>query len=59
MITMKRLQVYKNSGWKYVFCYNELQGIITTKDKKKALKERDLVYFKNRFGNDQFRTIKD
>jgi len=56
---MKRLQVYKDFGWKYVFCYNELQGIITTDDKRKALQERDLEYFKNRFGNDQFRIVKD
>ena len=56
---MKRLQVYKDFGWKYVFCYNELQGIITTDDKRKALQERDLEYFKNRFGNDQFRIVNE
>jgi len=54
---MKKLQVLLNGNWEYVFCHNPVEGIITTKKKHLALKERDLTYFENRFGNNSFRTI--
>lgn len=50
-----RLQILINDKWEYVFCHNEVQGIITTKDRRKALKPRDLDYFENNFANDWFR----
>ena len=52
---MKRLQVLKDRKWNWVFCCNPVKGIITTKDKAKALKPHDLEYFRNKFGNDTFR----
>jgi len=55
---MKRLQVLKEGQWKYVFCYNQHTGIVTTNKYHLALKERDLEYFKDRFGNDSFRITK-
>ena len=52
----KRLQVFKDGKWQYVFCYNaQTNEIITTNDYKKALKPRDLEFFKNKYGNDKFR----
>ena len=56
---MKKLQVLKDNKWQYVFCYNELRGIITTENYKKALGARDLGHFQNRFANDQFRLSDD
>lgn len=53
----KRLQVFKDNCWQYVFCYNRQYGIIVTDDRKKALKERDLEYFQNKYGNNTFRVI--
>ena len=50
-----RLQVFKDGKWEYVFCHNRTQGIITTKDVRKALKPRDLDYFVNHFANNEFR----
>jgi hypothetical protein len=52
----KALQVFKNNNWEFVFCYNHSTGIVTTKDRRKALNaEYDLDYFRNKFGNDIFR----
>ena len=53
-----RLQIFKNGQWEYVFCHGRDRcEIITTKKPKLALKERDLEYFQNKFGNDIFRVI--
>jgi len=50
-----KLQVFKDGQWQYVFCRNPLTGIVTTKDRKKALDDHALAYFKKHFGNNQFR----
>jgi len=53
----KRLQIFKDGRWHYVFCHNQTTGIVTTADYGKALLERDLEHFKNTFANDCFRVI--
>ena len=58
---MKKLQVFKSNTWQYVFCHNPQTGIVTTKDKKRALPpsaiwaKDDLAYFSNKYGSSQFR----
>ena len=55
---MKLLQVKINEKWEYVFAHNERRGTpIVTKNKKIALKARDLDYFKENFGNHEFRIL--
>ena len=52
----KALQIETPEGWKYVFCYRgNGSGVVTTATRSKALGERDLEYFHNKFGNDVFR----
>ena len=52
----KALQMETPEGWKYVFCYHgHTNKVITTKVRSKALGERDLAYFSNKYGNDVFR----
>ncbi len=51
----KLLQIKLNGKWQYVFCYNPQTGIVTTGRRETALNERDLEYFKNHFGNNEFR----
>lgn len=53
----KRLQVFKDNRWQYVFCYNRQYGIIVTDNPLKALKERDLSYFQSKYSNYAFRVI--
>jgi len=58
---MKKLQMEVNGEWKFVFCYNERDGVITTDNKSKAIPkyaidgESDLEYFSNKYGNNVFR----
>jgi len=58
---MRKLQVWMVDAWQYVFCYSEMDGIVTTKDRKFALPQKaiwaedDLRYFSNRYGNHCFR----
>jgi len=50
------LQVKINEKWEYVFAHNKRYSHpITTESKQKALKARDLNYFKETFGNHEFR----
>jgi hypothetical protein len=59
-LNQKALQVFKNDNWEYVFCYNHLKGIVTTKDRHKSLNAQyDLDYFRNKYGNDLFRAEKN
>lgn len=51
----QRLQVKLDNKWQYVFCYNPITGIVTTERKEAALDQRDLEYFQNKFGNNEFR----
>ena len=51
------LQIKRNGNWEWVFCHNG-GAIITTKIKQKALRGDDLPWWKNHFGNDEFRTSK-
>jgi hypothetical protein len=52
---MKKLQIKRNGAWEYVFCQNA-GNIITTKTKRKALDAKyHLDYFRNHYGNDEFR----
>lgn len=64
MKTGKKLQVFLDNEWKYVFCRDPLKRLpITTKDPKKALTakynddNRLLNYFQESFGSLQFRLI--
>jgi len=50
------LQVKKDGEWRYVFCRNVRTGIVTTKKRSKALAGRSIGYFREKFGNDSFRT---
>lgn len=52
------LQVKVNGEWRYVFCHNEIQGIITTDNPYNSLKALDYQYFANRYANHEFRKIK-
>jgi len=53
---MKKLQVKINGIWEFVFCRNwKKRDPITTKDKSKALTVNALEYFKEKFGNHEFR----
>ena len=57
---MKRLQVFLNDKWEYVFCRNELKrDPIITNDKLKAIKgdNNSLNYFQQNYGSLQFRII--
>lgn len=52
----RALQVKTGPGWEYVFCYSGDRGrIVTTRDRRKALTERDLPFFQNKYGNNEFR----
>ncbi len=56
----KRLQILKNGKWEYVFCrLMPNHTVISGCEKKKALKPRDLDFFRNEFGNDVFRVAAD
>ena len=50
------LQVFRDGRWQYVFC-RAMPGnkVATTECRGNALGERDLEFFTNKFGNDQFR----
>ena len=58
---MRKLQVFKDGVWQFVFCVNPVTGIVTTKTRGMALPsdakwaEDDLEWFGNRFGNERFR----
>ena len=53
---MNELQVLQNGKWAYVFCRNELTGIVTTENKEKALCGQDaLLFFRSKFANSVFR----
>jgi hypothetical protein len=57
---MKRLQVFINSKWEYVFCRNELKrDPIITKDKIKGIKgdNSSLEYFQRYFAGYDFRIV--
>lgn len=55
---MKLLQVKINEKWEYVFAHNKRSSTpIITKIKKIALRTRDLNYFKENFGNHEFRIV--
>lgn len=57
---MKRLQVYSNGEWQYVFCRNERNQLpITTEYKLQAIEgdEFSLAYFQKYFGLCEFRII--
>ena len=52
----RALQIKTPEGWQYVFCYKgHGHGVVTTKTRSKALGERDLEYFSNKFGDSIFR----
>lgn len=54
------LQVYfdRDKQWHYVFCYNPQTGIVTTKDRRKALNgEYHLDWFQNHFSGYAFRSL--
>ena len=56
MTPMNELQVLENGEWKYVFCRNELTGVVTTQDRRKALRGKGaLEYFQTKFANSEFR----
>ena len=64
MRTGRKLQVFINNQWEYVFCRVEGQkNPSLTKDSKKALREkygdgkRILEYFNRYYGNLEFRLI--
>ena len=42
---IKRLQVFKDDKWQYVFCYDQRNRIIITPDYKKALRACDYNFF--------------
>ena len=53
MAICKKLQIYRDGAWQYIFAYHKQFGVIvTTKDKRKALPDKawhtqsDLTYFK-------------
>jgi hypothetical protein len=50
-----KLQVLLNNNWEYVFCHNDLTGIVTTKIRSKAIDHHGLNYFRNKYGNYHFR----
>lgn len=53
---MKTLQVKLDGEWHHVFCYNPTKSDpITTPWQCKALRARDLEFFKRKFGNHEFR----
>jgi hypothetical protein len=55
---MKRLQVYKNDQWKYVFCFDvENRKVMTTMDRQIALKgdKQSIDYFESKLANNIFR----
>ena len=57
---MKRLQVFLNDQWEYVFCRNELKrNPIITSDKQKAIRgdKHSLEYFQSKYGFLEFRII--
>ena len=57
-MSAKKLQIKVNGVWKYVFCYNEIQGVITTKNKCKAVKGKNaLEYFESKNADQEFRLI--
>ena len=52
-----KVQVFKDNEWKWVFCSNDRDGVITCKSKGLALKARDLSYFENKYQNHKFRLV--
>lgn len=53
------LQVFRDGEWRFVFCHNPQTGIVFTSDRRKALEaEYHLEWFRNHYGNDQFRADK-
>jgi len=55
MRKIKRLQVFMDGQWEYVFCHNPNTGLVTTKHREKAIKGEGLDYFKSKYGNHEFR----
>ena len=52
----KVLQAKVNGVWKYVFCNNIPNGLITTENRKIAIHgDNALDYFQQRYGNTEFR----
>ena len=59
---MKRLQVFLDNNWQYVFCRNELYNHpVITQNKNKAIKgnNHSLDYFSTKFANLEFRIYKE
>lgn len=52
-----KLQIKTPEGWQYVFCHNDRDGVITTKDSTKALPAEAMLYIQSKHGNDIFRVI--
>ena len=65
MSKMRKLQIFKDGKWQYVFCYSLMTGIVTTENRGLALPsdakwaESDLEWFGNQFVNDKFRLTTD
>ena len=58
---MKRLQVFINNKWEFVFCRNPLKAIpITTDNRSKAIRgdQYSLEYFSNSYASLEFKIIK-
>ena len=53
---MKKLMVKINNKWEYVFCHSHDNGLVTTKDRRKALKgdSHALEHFSNKYANNDF-----
>lgn len=55
-MTLRRLQVKIGNTWKYVFCSNIQQGIITTENRNNAVYgERALMYFSQVYSDFEFK----
>jgi hypothetical protein len=60
----KVLQANVQGEWKYVFCRalnssnQTIPGLVTTSDYRKAIQGIDLAYFRQHFGNVEFRVVK-
>lgn len=50
------LQMKVGDEWEYVFANNGGK-VVTTKEKNKSLRGRDLKHFSSKFGNDEFRVV--
>lgn len=55
---MKRLQIWLDDEWQWVFCVMYDKTIKTTKTKAKALKHYHLEWFQANYANHTFRLSK-